>query len=57
MVKCYESQIKKLQARGAAEDEDDSEEATMELRKALLLLDGVNEAIEILEKFYNKIEM
>ncbi|KAG8729944.1 hypothetical protein FRC10_003284 [Ceratobasidium sp. 414] len=56
MVGIYEGQVKKLEARVGGNDEEDAAEAKKELRKTRGLLDDANEAIEDLEKFYEKVK-
>jgi hypothetical protein len=55
MVGIYERQIKMLEARVGGDDEEDAAEAK-KLKKTRGLLDDANEAIEDLEKFYEKVE-
>ncbi|GBE77290.1 hypothetical protein SCP_0101630 [Sparassis crispa] len=55
MVEFYERQIKRLEARVGGDDEDNVAKAK-ELRKTRDLLDEANEAIEDLEKFYEKVK-
>ncbi|KAH8108684.1 hypothetical protein DFH11DRAFT_1862160 [Phellopilus nigrolimitatus] len=55
MVEIYEGQIKRLEARVCGDDEEDVAEAK-ELKKTRGLLDDANEAIEDLEKFYEKVK-
>ncbi|KAL5531494.1 hypothetical protein ACEPAG_4371 [Sanghuangporus baumii] len=56
MVGIYEGQIKRLEARVSGDDDEDVAEAKKELKKTRSLLDDANEAIEDLEKFYEKVK-
>ncbi|KAG9079402.1 hypothetical protein FRC06_007752, partial [Ceratobasidium sp. 370] len=56
MVGIHEGQIKRLKARVDGDDEEDAAAAEKELRKALALLGDTIEAIENLEKFYEKVK-
>ena len=56
MVKIYEGQIKRFEAKVGGNDEEDVAEARKLLRQNRGLLDGANEAIEDLEKFYKKVK-
>jgi hypothetical protein len=56
MVEHYNGEIEGLQARLAGEVDDEVEEATGQLKKAQSLLDGVNEAIEALQNFHDKVK-
>lgn len=55
MVGIYEGQIKRLEARVGGDEEEDVAEAKKELKKTGLL-DDANEAVEDLEKFYEKVK-
>ncbi|KAG9086926.1 hypothetical protein FRC06_002815 [Ceratobasidium sp. 370] len=56
MVSIHEGQIKRLKARVDGDDEEDAAAAEKELRKTLALLEDTIEAIENLEKFYEKVK-
>ncbi|KAI0276971.1 hypothetical protein BGY98DRAFT_1097794 [Russula aff. rugulosa BPL654] len=56
MVEIYEGQIKRLEARVGGDDDEDVAEAKKDLKKTRGMLDDANEAIEDLEKFYEKVK-
>ncbi|KDQ53459.1 hypothetical protein JAAARDRAFT_424691 [Jaapia argillacea MUCL 33604] len=56
MVEIHEGQIKRLEARVGGDDDEDVAQSKKELKKTRGLLEDANDAIEDLEKFYEKVK-